>query len=130
MLAGAVGEYYDFICNSPDFVRLMEWEALGGARHLREVPPHLEVAREALGAIVSELALPPAEQGEARQLLLSMIGLCWFPVVHGPTMLRALGADLSDPGFREERRRHVISLVVQGIAGRLSPAALEPSGQQ
>ena len=28
VLAGAVGEYFDFISGRPDFVRLLEWEAL------------------------------------------------------------------------------------------------------
>ncbi len=126
VLAGVVGEYFDFIADNPDFVRLVEWEALSGGRQIGTLPPHLEAAQEALGAIISELALEPGREAEARQLLLSLIGLCWFPVVHGPTVLRALGVDLNDPAFREERRRHVIKLVLQGVRGELGGPSSPP----
>jgi TetR/AcrR family transcriptional regulator len=124
VLAGAVGEYFDFISANPDFVRLLEREALDGGKQIATLPPHLEAAQEALGAIVSELALDPADQAEARQLMISMLALSWFHVVHAPTVLRALGVDPADPAFREERRRHVVNLVVQGVRGRLSGGVL------
>lgn len=120
VLAGAVGEYFDFIDKNPHFVRLLEREALDGGRQLATLPPHLEAAQEALGAIVSELAIDPADTAEARQLLISMLALSWFHVVHGPTVLRALGLDAGDPGFREARRQHVVQLVVRGVRGRLN----------
>ena len=123
VLAGVVGEYFDFIVAHPDFVRLIEWEALGGGKDIATLPPHLEAAQEALGAIVTELALDPSDPSEARQLLLSLIALSWFHVVHGPTVLRALSIDPSDPGFREQRRRHVVNLVLQGVRGRLQADA-------
>ncbi len=126
VLEGVVGEYFDFIVENPDFVRLVEWEALSGGRQIGTLPPHLEAAQEALGAIITELALEPGREAEARQLLLSLIGLCWFPVVHGPTVLRALGVDLSDPAFRAERRRHVIKLVLQGVRAELGGSSSSP----
>jgi len=119
VLAGAVGEYFDFINANPHFVRLLEWEALAGGAHLKTLPPHLEAAQEALGAIVTELAMDPDDRAEAEQLLVSMLALSWFHVVHGPTVLRGLGVDASSPAYREERRRHVVNLVVQGVRGKL-----------
>lgn len=118
VLAGAVGEYFDFIAANPDFVRLLEREALDGGRQLATLPPHLEAAQEALGAIVTELSIDPADESEARQLLVSMVALSWFHLVHGPTVIRALGMDASDPAFLEERRRHVVALVVRGLRGQ------------
>jgi TetR/AcrR family transcriptional regulator len=122
VLAGAVGEYFDFITARPNFVRLMEWEALSGGRQLRDVPPHLAAAREAVAAIAAELGLDPAGPGaaEATQLLLSVVGLCWFPLVHSGTLLGALGIDPSATDFREARKRHVIDLVLHGLQGRLA----------
>ena len=120
VLAGAVGEYFDFINANPHFVRLLEWEALSGGEHLKTLPPHLEAAQEALGAIVTELALDPADRAEAEQLLVSMLALSWFHVVHGPTVLRGLGVDARSAQYRDERRRHVVNLVVQGVRGRLA----------
>jgi TetR/AcrR family transcriptional regulator len=130
VLAGAVGEYFDFILANPDFVRLLEREALDGGRQLATLPPHLEAAQEALGAIVSELAIDPADEAEARQLLISMLALSWFHVIHGPTVLRALGLDAADPAFRDARRRHVVELVVQGLHGQLGGSPSLPEGER
>ena len=130
VLAGAVGEYFDFISANPEFVRLLEREALDGGRQLALIPPHLEAAQEALGAIVTELALDPADEAEAQQLLISMLALSWFHVVHGPTVLRALGVDAADPAFRDARRRHVVQLVVQGLRGQLGTTASHRSGRE
>ena len=129
VLAGAVGEYFDFIHENPVFVRLLEREALSGGHQLQLIPPHLNAAQEALGAIVSELALGPGDEALGRQLLISMIALSWFDVVHGPTVLRGLGVDSTSPAFLEERRRHVVSLVVQGLLGRLAAPTREPESE-
>lgn len=119
VLAGAVGEYFDFISANPHFVRLLEWEALSGGAQIATLPPHLQAAQEALGAIVSELALDPSDQEEAEQLLVSMLALSWFHVVHAPTVLRALGVDSTTDAYRLARRQHVVNLVMQGVRGRL-----------
>jgi TetR/AcrR family transcriptional regulator len=123
VLAGAVGEYFDFIHQNPAFVRLLEREALSGGHQLQHIPPHLNAAQEALGAIVSELSLDPGDEAVARQLLISMIALSWFDVVHGPTVIRGLGMDSTSAAFLEERRQHVVNLVVQGLLGRIAAPA-------
>jgi len=74
--------------------------------------------QEALAALSDELALDPERPGEAAQLLLSVIGLCWFPLVHSKTMLRALGINATTPEFLQARKRHVIDLVLSGTLGR------------
>ena len=117
VLAGAVGEYFDFFVSNPNFVRLIEWEALSGARQLQDLPPHMQAAREAVEAMAAELGFPPSRAGEATQLVLSIIALCWFPMVHGSTLGAALGVSPADPGFMEERKRHVVQLVLHGIRG-------------
>lgn len=118
VLAGVVSEYFDFITANPNFVRLIEWEALTGGRNLDAVPPHVEAAREALSALSDELRLDPRHPADAAQLLLSVIGLCWFPLVHSGTMLRALGIDATTPEFLQARKRHVVDLVLSGTLGR------------
>lgn len=121
ILAGAVSDYFDFLAARPRFVRLIEWEALTGGAQLEAIPPHVVAAQEALSALRDELAMGPGMSQEAAQLLLSIIGLCWFPLAHAHTVLRALGINPEDPAYLEQRKRHVIDLVLNGIQGRLTP---------
>lgn len=122
VLAGAVGEYFDFLQARPQFIRLLEWEALTGGQLLQDLPLLSGALQDALAAIMAELGLPADESAEARHLLVSIIALCWFPVVHGSTVLPALGVDARDAAFVAQRRRHVIDLVCNGLRGRLTAA--------
>lgn len=47
-----------------------------------------------------------------------MIALCSFPFLLGSGLIRTLGLDPDDPGFPEDRKRHVIELVLGGIVER------------
>jgi AcrR family transcriptional regulator len=122
VLAGAVSEYFDFMIEHPQFVRLMEWEALSGGIQLQQALPLVEVVREALEAMSAELEVGPSHRETTAQLLLSIISLCWFPLVHSRTVLLALGLDPADSGFAESRKRHVVELVVQGAREQLALA--------
>jgi TetR/AcrR family transcriptional regulator len=117
ILAGAVSDYFDFLAARPNFVRLIEREALSGSR-LPHGVSHLSAGQEALAAISVELGLDDAPSGEAAQLLLSIISLCWFPMIHARTVAPAVGVRLEDRDEIERRKRHVIDLVLHGIRGR------------
>jgi hypothetical protein len=77
----------------------------------------------------AELGLDDSPSGEAAQLLLSIISLCWFPMIHARTVAPAVGVRLDDAEELERRKRHVIDLVLHGISGRsaLMTTSTEPS---
>jgi len=116
ILAGAVSDYFYFLAARPNFVRLIEREALNGGR-LPNGDSHLSAGQEALAAISAELGLDDSASGEAAQLLLSIISLCWFPLIHARTVAPAVGVELDSAGDFERRKRHVVSLVLHGLPG-------------
>ena len=128
ILAGAVSDYFDFLAARPNFIRLIEREALNGGHQLDEVS-HLSAGQEALAAISAELGLDDSPSGEAAQLLLSIIALCWFHLIHARTVAPAVGVTLENPEDLERRRRHIVGLVLHGLAGleRSLTTTLNPS---
>jgi len=122
VLAGAVRDYYDFLAARPNFVRLMEREALGNNPTGNDIAPRMAAGQEALAAISEELGLGRADSRENAHLLLSIVALCWFPLVHGATLLRSIGLDADDAEFAAERKRQVVDLLLHGVSHRLHRA--------
>ncbi|MFZ0040703.1 MAG: TetR/AcrR family transcriptional regulator [Solirubrobacteraceae bacterium] len=113
----AVGAYIDFLASHADFVRLVEWEALGHGDGLRGASPHLDMVMAALDSIGEALAPELPAGFDLTQLMLSIAGLCWFPIAHRETLGRVLQVDPLDRSFIQARKQHVVDLVVHGISG-------------
>ncbi len=123
ILAGAVAEYFDFLAARPNFLRLVEREAL------RSGPPRDGAAfgtagQEALAAIAEELGVD-ARSDDTAQLLLSIVALCWFPFVHARTVAPAIGVQLDAAADLERRKRHVVELVLHGLRANAAAPLLE-----
>lgn len=118
ILAGLVGDYFEFLADRPTMVRLMERLALGEGPTM-EGNPAEEIGREALGAMMAELGLDRRRARDAAHLLLSVLALCWFPLVHRGTYVAAIGLNPDSRGYAEERKRFVIDLILHGVRDRL-----------
>jgi TetR/AcrR family transcriptional regulator len=125
ILAGIVRDYFDFLADRPSYVKLMERNALGDGPPTGDelVRP---IGQEALAAFMTELGLDRHRSKEAAHLLLSLLSLCWFPVVHARTYVSAVGLDPASRRFAEERRQHVIDLILHGVAGVLDGRTTGP----
>lgn len=129
ILAGAVGEYFDYLHARPAFVRLIERASLDGSDFPGDLQPALAAGQEALAAIAVEVGLEAEPGSAAAQLLLSIISLCWFPVVHARTVATAVGVPLDSPAALSERRQHVIALILHGLRGFAAEAAHAHTGR-
>jgi len=118
VLAGAVADYADFVAARPNFVRLIEREALSDRTVLEGMPLRLAVWQEALAAFRQELGLDISDTTEAAHLLLSLVALTWFPIIHGKTFLKAVGLDPAAPQLAEQRKRHITTLLLGALRER------------
>ncbi len=119
VLAGVIRDYFDFLSARPAFVKLMERAALDDGPEWDGPNPGAEAGQEALAAIVEQLGFDAGHSQEAAHLLISMIALCWFPMIHADTISKSLGLDPNAPDFADERKRHVVDLILHGVVERL-----------
>ncbi|MGH7561874.1 MAG: TetR/AcrR family transcriptional regulator [Gemmatimonadales bacterium] len=130
VLAGAVADYAAFVEARPNFVRLIEREALSDRTVLQGMPLRLAVWQEALAAFRQELGLDISDTDEAAHLLLSLVALTWFPIIHGRTFLKAVGLDPARPDFAEQRRRHIATLLLGALRERAAAAGVSSTWSQ
>ncbi len=123
ILAGAVADYAEFVAARPNFVRLIEREALSDRTVLEGMPLRLAVWQEALAAFRQELGLDISDTTEAAHLLLSLVALTWFPIIHGKTFLKAVDLDPAAPEFAEQRKRHITTLLLGALRERASSSS-------
>jgi AcrR family transcriptional regulator len=128
ILAGAIGEYFDYLHSHPIFVRLIERAALGGEALPDGLRPAIYAGQEAVAAIAEAAGLDATPGSDASQLLLSMISLCWFPVVHRHTVAPAIGVDLESPAGLERRRQHIMAFVLGGVRSLAETASPHQTG--
>lgn len=111
----AISSFLDFLIARPTFPLLIEREALNDARFLKTRSAYLSVFEVGLDLVKTELAQKHIRPVDPAQLLLSIVALCWFPLVHKETFLSPLGIQAEDSAFWESRKQHIIDLVRYGV---------------
>jgi hypothetical protein len=101
----------EFLYERPNFLTLVQREALRRSGVMEGTRAHLTLLRTAL-AIAENLDWTSASTNP-QQLLLTLLGLCWFPLAN-PPLIRDLGGRL-DRTFIEARKRHVVALLKAGL---------------
>ncbi len=116
-----IGGYVDFLRERQTLVRLMGREALDGGRRLGPEPRHSLAVEDGLARIVGWLGPRPGRSIDRQQLLITTVGLCFFPLEHNDTMLAAMGLDATSDSFTAARKRHVVDVLIRVLAGPLDP---------
>lgn len=119
LLERIIRSYYGFLRGHPEFVRLLAWENLrqgrtaGGAEIAETKTPILEALRLALQAGIRDGRF--RRDVDEKQLLISCMGLSFFYFSNRHTLERLLDLDLMSERALEQRARHVVSLLLEGI---------------
>jgi TetR/AcrR family transcriptional regulator len=116
-----IGGYIDFLRERPGLVRLMGREALDGGRRLGPQPRHSVAVEGVLARLTASPAARAGPSVDARQLLITTVAICFFPIEHNDTMLAAMGLDATSESFTQARKQHVVDLLVR-VLGVSSPA--------
>ena len=103
-LDAIVGRLIDFLAGDPNYVLLMQREALAERPSLSTLldDKALDEARRALAGAVAD--------ADVDHLFLELFSLCWFPFAHSRTFVGALGLDAHDPAFLARHRGRIVDL--------------------
>ena len=120
MLRQLVGQYYDFLYETPEFIRMLSFENLDDAKTARELS-----LKNNKAPIVEALKLA-LEKGHAeghfrkdidvKELLVSIFGLCFFYFSNHRTLEQTLGLGPMTRLAVKRRKEHVIDLILKGIS--------------
>lgn len=109
-----IGGYLEFLLERPTFVQLMTRDALALAAQGRaQRPRHSRAYEEGVRAFLTAVGPPAGPAVETPQLLLSVVGMCFFPMEHDATMVAGMGMRAWTRAFVEQRTEHVVDLLVR-----------------
>jgi len=111
---------FDYFVQAPHFIPLLNSENLHRARHLRR-SARIREMHSPIIRLLDELLARGAATGRFRtgidpvQLFISIAGVCYFYFSNIHTLSTIFGRDFAAQGERDERKRHVVELVLQGL---------------
>lgn len=125
LLDRIVRAHYGFLQTHPEFVRLLTWENLRCGRTARRIDipslkaPIVQALRIALDRGKREGRF--RRDVDVKQVMISVMALCFFYFSNRHTVGRMLGFDLTRPHAIRKRVRHVIKLILEGIGSAVEP---------
>jgi len=122
-LGASLAYWFDMACEDSDWIRLIQWEALGmgGEPVIREEERRASFL-QALGDLRArqQRGLLPADL-DAGHLLLAIMGLIAYPLAFPQLTRMVTGRSATDPGFRAERAEFLRRFAAALTAPRPAP---------
>ncbi len=108
----ALDGLFDFVAERPEFIRLVMWDGLGGARFSREI---WQAARQPLFertlGLLGGKALSAKRRDGLAQAVISTLGATAFYFAYAPSLRDVIGADPLAPASLSRRRDHLHRLL-------------------
>jgi TetR/AcrR family transcriptional regulator len=118
VIAREIAGYIGFLAERPNFVRLLQWEALSGGDGVANLTARMDVLRESQKVIDEETARGSFRPLDSRHLLVNIVALCWYPFAQQESLMKMMEMDTYDPAFAESHKKAVVELVMNGIRAR------------
>jgi AcrR family transcriptional regulator len=115
-VAAFVDAFVDYLAARPAYVRLLQRAALDDDGYLAAAAGTTAAVQASINAAGSLAGASGVRPFDPRQLIVSVIALCFFPFAHQATLLGQLGLDAQDPRFLTDRKAHVTDLLLHGLA--------------
>jgi AcrR family transcriptional regulator len=117
-LTDFVSSYVDYLAGHPTYVLLLQRAAVDDDPEFGERDASASAIAAGLGAVEELIRSAGSKNLDARQFVVSVIALCFFPFAHEGTLLRPLGFDAHDPEFLRQRKAHVVALLLPALSRR------------
>ncbi|MGD9128616.1 MAG: TetR family transcriptional regulator [Planctomycetia bacterium] len=120
MLRQLIGQYYDFLHENPEFVRMLSFENLDNAKTVREL--HLEGNKTPIVEALELTLEKGCNEGhfrkcvDTKELLVSIFGLCFFYFSNHQTLQKLLNLEPINRSALQRRKKHVVDLILEGIS--------------
>ncbi len=106
-----VGGYVEFLLTTPTFVWLLTRDAIERAGDREVAPRHSRHFAERMVEIMTQIGVVgPGDDSD--QLVLSVIGMCYFPLEHDATIVAGMGQRAWSRTFQEKRVDHIVRLLM------------------
>jgi AcrR family transcriptional regulator len=124
---------WTYYLKHPEFITLLNTENLHRGKHIGKSERAKEYSSPAVG-VIERVLRTGAAQGLfradllARDLYLTIAGLCYFYLSNRFTLSAFLGEDLESPAALQQWQAHVIDTVERTVAPGMSPSPITSKG--